>query len=37
LHLPGTPETLRDSPALAAAVDAVTSEATRLGVKVIGR
>ena len=37
LHLPGTPETLKDSPALAAAVDAVTSEATRLGVKVIGR
>ena len=37
LHLPGTPETLKDSPALTAAIEAVTSEATRLGVKVIGR
>ena len=37
LHLPGTPETLKDSPALAAAVDAVTREAKRLGVKVVGR
>ena len=37
LHLPGTPETLKDTPALAAAVDAVTREAKRLGVKVVGR
>ena len=37
LHLPGTPATLKDAPDLAAAVDAVTREAARLGVKVTGR
>ena len=37
LHLPGTPDTLKGDAALAAAVEAVTREAARLGVKVIGR
>ena len=37
LHLPGTPDSLKGDVALAAAVEAVTREAARLGVKVIGR
>ena len=37
LHLPGTPDTLKGDAALAAAVEAVTSEAVRLGIKVVGR
>ena len=37
LHLPGTPDSLKGDAALAAAVEAVTREAARLGVKVIGR
>ncbi len=37
LHVPGTPDTLKGDAALAAAVEAVTREAARLGVKVIGR
>ncbi len=37
LHLPGTPDSLKGDAALAAAVEAVTREAARLGVKVVGR
>lgn len=37
LHLPGTPDSLKGDAALAAAVEAVTCEAARLGVKVVGR
>ena len=37
LHLPGTPESLKGDAALAAAVEAVTREAGRLGVTVIGK
>ena len=37
LHLPGTPQSLKDDAKLAAAVDAVTREAERLGVKIVGR
>ena len=37
LHLPGTPDALKDDAALAAAIEAVTREAARLGVKVIGK
>ena len=37
LHLPGTPDSLKGDAALAAAVEAVTREAARLGVKVIGK
>ena len=37
LHLPGTPDSLKGDAALAAAVEAVTREATRLGVTVVGR
>ena len=37
LHLPGTPDALKGDAALAAAVEAVTREAARLGVKVIGK
>ena len=37
LHLPGTPDSLKGDAALAAAVEAVTREAGRLGVKVIGQ
>ena len=37
LHLPGTPDSLKGDAALAAAVEAVTREAERLGVKVIGQ
>ena len=36
LHLPGTPESLKGDAALAAAVEAVTREAKRLGVTVVG-
>ena len=37
LHLPGTPDSLKGDAALAAAVEAVTREAGRLGVTVIGQ
>ena len=37
LHLPGTPDSLKGDAALAAAVEAVTREAARLGVTVVGR
>ena len=37
LHLPGTPDSLKGDAALAAAVEAVTRDAARLGVKVVGR
>ena len=37
LHLPGTPDSVKGDAALAAAVEAVTREADRLGVKVIGK
>ena len=37
IHLPGTPDALKGDAALAAAVEAVTREAARLGVKVIGK
>ena len=37
LHVPGTPDSLNGDAALAAAVEAVTSEAVRLGIKIVGR
>ena len=37
LHLPGTPDSVKGDAALAAAIEAVTREAARLGVKVIGK
>lgn len=37
LHLPGTPQSLKDDAKLSAAVEAVTREAERLGVKIVGR
>ncbi len=37
VHMPGTPATLKDDPALAAAVDGMVSEAEKLGVRVTGR
>jgi len=37
LHVPGTPDALKTDAGLAAAVEAVTREAVRLGVKVVGR
>ena len=37
IHLPGTPDALKGDAALAAAVEAVTREAARLGVTVIGK
>ena len=37
IHLPGTPDSLKGDAALSAAVEAVTREAARLGVTVVGR